>query len=35
VLDRDPSAGDAAEIGSARAATTWIDGNPVSERRNQ
>ncbi len=31
VLDRDPFAGPASEIGAARVASTWIDGVPVFE----
>ncbi|WP_193612242.1 amidohydrolase [Nocardioides lijunqiniae] len=31
VLDRDPFAGPADEIGSARVVSTWIDGTPVYE----
>jgi predicted amidohydrolase YtcJ len=29
VLDRDPFAGEAAEIGATRVVSTWIDGVPV------
>ena len=29
VLDRDPFAGPAAEIGSARVVSTWVDGDCV------
>jgi hypothetical protein len=31
VLDRDPFAGPAAEIGAARVVSTWVDGVPVYE----
>ncbi len=34
VLDRDPFAGPASEIGAARVMSTWIDGKPVHEQRN-
>ncbi len=31
VLDRDPFAGPADEIGEARVVSTWVDGTPVYE----
>ena len=29
VLDRDPFAGPAEEIGAARVTSTWVEGSPV------